>query len=296
MATYTKQILSGLPASYPNLITSTSTTLSSGTSVTSVASPGTTTATISTATLSSNSNIITYTTSATHSFVVGQLISITGTNDSNANILNSIILSITSNTFTISTTYKTSAINATGGTATSYNAVFTTTSTTQFSVGQLVSVTNLTTAGYNVSTAPIIAVGGSSGSFTFTVPVLSTATGAISSQTGSATASPLAPTLIHNATASISGGFGYDEVWIYASNSSANATTLTLLYGASQTASALYSFSTQIITIPAQSGLVLITPGLILSSNASQSAYSAIYAYASTPNVIAISGYVNRIV
>jgi hypothetical protein len=294
MATYSKIILSGQPYSYPTLVTATSTTIAS--IVTAVASPTTTTATVNTAVAAAGSNAITYTTSASHSFVVGQLISISGftagTNFASANLSNLIITSVPSaTTFTASIPFTVGAISATAsGTATSYNAVYTTTSTVQFATTQLVTVTGLTTAGYNVSSSPITAVGGSSGSYTFTTPVLSTTTGAISTQTGTATASPTVGTFIHNNTST-----GLDEVWLYANNLSNAATQLILQYGIAQTGASPFISGQQIITIPAQSGLTLITPGLILSNN-SAGANSAIYAYASTANVIALSGYVNRIV
>jgi hypothetical protein len=297
MATYSKVILSGQPLSYPTLVTATSTTLASGIYVTAVASPTTTTATVNTAVAAALSNTITYTTSASHSFVVGQLISIAGftagTNFASANLSNLIITSVPSaTTFTASIPFTVGAISATASaTATSYNAVYTTTSTVQFATTQLVTVTGLTTAGYNVSSSPITAVGGSSGSYTFTTPVLSTTTGAITSQTGTATASPTVGTFIHNNT-----GAGLDEVWLYANNLSNAAIQLTLQYGISQTGASPFIAGQQIITIPAQSGLTLITPGLILSNNTSSTLYSAIYAYASTANVIALSGYVNRII
>jgi hypothetical protein len=303
MATYSKVILSGQPLSYPTLVTATSTTLASGIYVTSVASPTTTTATVTTATLTAPSNVITYTTSASHSFVVGQLITITGlsgTNSALANLANIIITSVPSaTTFTASVPYSPAlsvALTTQTGTATSYNAVYTTTSTVQFATTQLVTVTNLLTSSntfspYNVSSSPIIAVGGSSGSYTFTTPVLSTTTGALTSQTGIATASPTVGTFIHNNT-----GAGLDEVWLYANNLSNAATQLTLQYGIAQTGASPFISGQQIITIPAQSGLTLITPGLILSNSTSSVNNSAIYAYASAANVIALSGYVNRIV
>jgi hypothetical protein len=298
MATYSKVLLSGQPYSYPTLVTATSTSLASGIYVTSVASPTTTTATVTTATLTAPSNVITYTTSASHGFVVGQLITITGlsgTNSALANLANIIITSVPSaTTFTASVAYSPAlsvALTAQTGTATSYNAVYTTTSTVQFATTQLVTVTGLTTAGYNVSSSPITAVGGSSGSYTFTTPVLSTTTGAISTQTGLATASPTVGTFIHNNTSA-----GLDEVWLYANNLSNGSVQLTLQYGVAQLGTSPFISGQQIITIPGQSGLTLITPGLILSNNTSSANNSAIYAYASTANVIALSGYVNRII
>lgn len=79
-----------------------------------------------------------------------------------------------------------------------------------------------------------------------------------------------------------------DEVWLYAYNSSSSAVLLTIQYGG--TTSPLNDIK---ITIPSQSGLTLIVPGLILTGNGSAGA--SVYAYAGTTNVVTISGYVNRI-
>lgn len=79
-----------------------------------------------------------------------------------------------------------------------------------------------------------------------------------------------------------------DEVWLFAYNSSASAVPLTIQYGGTATPDNDIK-----ISIPSQSGLTLIVPGLILSGTGS--AASTIYAYAGTTNVITISGYVNRV-
>ena len=79
-----------------------------------------------------------------------------------------------------------------------------------------------------------------------------------------------------------------DEVWLYAYNSSSVAVVLTLQYGG--TASPDNDIK---ISIPSQSGLTLIVPGLLLKGTGS--AVTAVYAYAGTANVITLSGYVNRI-
>ena len=94
-----------------------------------------------------------------------------------------------------------------------------------------------------------------------------------------------------------------DEVWLYATNLTNSAVVLSLIVGGPQTFGAASTFPQALatpsqemtITIPGNSGLTLINPGLILSPNASTN-YSAIYAYASQANAIAISGYVNRII
>jgi hypothetical protein len=79
-----------------------------------------------------------------------------------------------------------------------------------------------------------------------------------------------------------------DEVWLYAYNSSASSTLLTIQQGG------IISPNNDIkLSIPAQSGLTLVVPGLILTGTGSTG--SSIYAYAATTSVITISGYVNRI-
>lgn len=79
-----------------------------------------------------------------------------------------------------------------------------------------------------------------------------------------------------------------DEVWLYAYNSSTAAVLLTVQYGGTTTPDDDIK-----ITIPSQSGLTLVVPGLILSGTGS--AANSVYAYAGTANVVTISGYVNRI-
>lgn len=93
-----------------------------------------------------------------------------------------------------------------------------------------------------------------------------------------ATATP--GTTIHTA---ISGTSGFDEIWLYAVNSSTSSVKLTVEFGGTTTAEQIE------ITIAAESGLVLITPGLILNNS------NVVRAFAGTGSVINISGYVNRI-
>lgn len=81
-----------------------------------------------------------------------------------------------------------------------------------------------------------------------------------------------------------------DEVWLWAQNTDATAAArkLTVQYGGTT------SPDNEIeVTVPAESGLMLVVPGLILTGTGS--AANTIYAYAATANVITISGYVNRI-
>jgi hypothetical protein len=80
----------------------------------------------------------------------------------------------------------------------------------------------------------------------------------------------------------------FDEVWLYAVNSSTSSVKLTIEYGGTTSPDDLIEF-----TVPAESGLYLIVPGLVIKGNAS--AALVVRAFAATTNVINIAGYVNRI-
>lgn len=88
-------------------------------------------------------------------------------------------------------------------------------------------------------------------------------------------------TLIHTATSSTT---YEDEIWIYAVNSSTSAVKLTLEWGGT-TANTDHIE----LTVSGESGLVLVSPGLILQNSL------VVRAFAGTANVINIAGYVNRI-
>lgn len=77
------------------------------------------------------------------------------------------------------------------------------------------------------------------------------------------------------------------EVWLYAVNTSTSAVKLTIEWGE---ATAPNGNIEQ--TIAAESGLVLITPGLLIKGNATA---LVVKAFAGTTNVITIHGYVNSI-
>lgn len=79
-----------------------------------------------------------------------------------------------------------------------------------------------------------------------------------------------------------------DEIWLYAYNSHTSTVILTIQFGGTTAVDNDIKLS-----IPATSGLTLITPGLILTGTGS--AANTVAAYAATTNVITISGYVNRI-
>lgn len=79
-----------------------------------------------------------------------------------------------------------------------------------------------------------------------------------------------------------------DEIWIYAYNSDSSARLLTVQYGGTTAVDNDIK-----VTVPPQSGLTLVVPGLTLTGTGT--AANTVYAYAATSNVITISGYVNRI-
>ena len=92
-------------------------------------------------------------------------------------------------------------------------------------------------------------------------------------------ATATAGTLLHTAVAGT--GASYDEIWLYADNNSSTATKLTIEFG-----EAAPSIE---VTIPGESGLTLVVPGLLLQNELT------VKAYAATANVILMNGYVNRI-
>lgn len=79
-----------------------------------------------------------------------------------------------------------------------------------------------------------------------------------------------------------------DEVWLYAYNGHSSSVLLTVQMGGTATPDDDIK-----VTIPAQSGLVLVTPGLTLTGTGA--AANTVRAYAGTTNVITMHGYVNRI-
>jgi hypothetical protein len=79
-----------------------------------------------------------------------------------------------------------------------------------------------------------------------------------------------------------------DEIWLYATNTSSVQATLTIEYGGSTDPDNFID-----IAIPAQSGLSIILPGLVLSGN--NTVGRSINAHSATANVINVVGYINRI-
>lgn len=87
-------------------------------------------------------------------------------------------------------------------------------------------------------------------------------------------------TTIHTA---VSGTSSFDEIWLYAHNNSTSSVKLTVEYGGTAAADNIE------ISIPGESGLVLVVPGLFLNNA------QVVTAFAATTNVITIHGYVNRV-
>jgi hypothetical protein len=98
----------------------------------------------------------------------------------------------------------------------------------------------------------------------------------------SATGTP--GTLIHTGSTNTS---VIDEIWLYAQNTDTTARKLTVEWGDVTSPDDLIE-----ITIPAESGLVLVAPGLIIKGNATA---LIVRAFAASANVLTVHGYVNRI-
>ena len=117
---------------------------------------------------------------------------------------------------------------------------------------------------------------------TFTKKILS---GSTDGKSIKVAASATAGTTIHTgATTPIT---TLDEVWIYAVNSSSSSVKLTIEWGEATAPDGNIEF-----TVPAESGLYLIVPGLPLQGNATA---LVVKAFAATANVVIIHGFVNEI-
>ena len=90
--------------------------------------------------------------------------------------------------------------------------------------------------------------------------------------------------LIHTGSATST---TYDEVWLYAVNTSAAAVKLTIEWGGTTSPDDLIE-----LTVQPEAGLVTIAPGLLLKGNATP---LVIRAFAATADVITIHGFVNQI-
>jgi len=97
-------------------------------------------------------------------------------------------------------------------------------------------------------------------------------------------ATATAGTLIHTGSATAT---TLDEIWLYAVNSDAADVKLTLEWGGVTVSNDLIE-----VTVTAESGLMLVAPGLLIKGNASP---LVVRAWAAVTNDIIIHGYVNRI-
>lgn len=89
-------------------------------------------------------------------------------------------------------------------------------------------------------------------------------------------------TTIHTA---VTGTDDYDEIWLWAVNSyNLGSIKLTLEYGGTSDPDNLIE-----VTIPPESGLVLVCPGLVLNNE------QVLAAFAASANYIVLYGYVNKI-
>ena len=92
-------------------------------------------------------------------------------------------------------------------------------------------------------------------------------------------ATATAGTTIHTAHAT-----ALDEIWLWAVNSDTTARKLTVEWGETTAPDGLIE-----VTIPAESGYLMVVPGLCLTNSL------VVKAFAATANVILINGYCNRI-
>lgn len=88
-------------------------------------------------------------------------------------------------------------------------------------------------------------------------------------------------TLIHTAVA---GAADMDEIWLWANNTDTTDRLLTIEYGGVAAPQDLIE-----VTIRAESGLVLIVPGMVLQNSL------IVRAFAAAANVVNVGGFVNRI-
>ena len=88
---------------------------------------------------------------------------------------------------------------------------------------------------------------------------------------------------VHTAVAGTTAGT-FDEIWIYANNTSTSAVKLTLEWGTATAADGNIE-----LTIAAEAGLVLVVAGLILQNS------RVVKAFAATADVLLLTGFVNSI-
>jgi len=86
-------------------------------------------------------------------------------------------------------------------------------------------------------------------------------------------------TTIHTASAT-----ALDEIWLWAVNSSTTAVKITVEWGEATAPDGNIE-----VTIPGESGYLMVVPGLVLTNSL------VVKAFAGTANVLLVNGYVNRI-
>jgi hypothetical protein len=90
-----------------------------------------------------------------------------------------------------------------------------------------------------------------------------------------------AGTTVHTA---VTGTSDLDEIWLWAVNTDTGAHKLTIEYGGVSAPD-----DTIEVWLPAESGLVLVIPGLLLQNEL------VVKAFADAANVVEVNGFVNRI-
>lgn len=91
-------------------------------------------------------------------------------------------------------------------------------------------------------------------------------------------------TTIHTAVAGTTAGT-FDEIWLWATNSSTSTVTLTIEFGGTTNPD-----DRIVVNVPVSgTGMVAVVPGLILQNG------TIVRAFAGTTNVIMLHGYVNAI-
>ena len=113
---------------------------------------------------------------------------------------------------------------------------------------------------------------------TFTKAILS---GSTSGKGVLVDADATAGTLIHTAVA---GATDFDEIWIYAVNSSSSSVKLTIEYGGATAPDDNIE-----VTVLPEAGLVTVVAGLLLNGGLT------VKAFAGTASVITVHGFVNQI-
>lgn len=84
---------------------------------------------------------------------------------------------------------------------------------------------------------------------------------------------------------SVSGTSSYDEIWLYASNSTTASLSCSLNWGSQIEPTNLIR-----VLLPAGSGRILIADGMLLNNS------KTVYAYATSASLIVVDGFVNNIV